>query len=181
MTMKNDFMLIPSFEEFEEMGVKFGQLLDLPEFEFKIGKVKYKATDLRLLNNYAINAFKIILNFIKENPDAEDVTLDVTDLEKSDILAVKEIIRGLNFTATKNGKNGFEIDSSCFLASSAWQHETNEYKLLTFRLCIDSVKAIHDYLNSITTPAKYTEIIRVCAETFLENIRTSGVLGGALE
>ncbi len=178
MTVENDFVLIPSFEDFEEMGVKFRQRSDLPKFEFKIGKVKYKATDLHLLNKFAIDAFETILNFIKENPDAKDVTFDVTDLEESDILAVQEIITGLNYTATKNGKNGFKIVSSCFLASGAWLRETNENEfLLTFELCIDNAKAIHDYLNSITTPAKYTEIFRVCAEKSLESIRTSGVLG----
>ena len=143
--------------------LKTRQRLDLPKFEFKIDKIKYKATDLRLLNPLAIQAFNIIIEYIKEYPNIEEVRFNVSDLNKDEIFVITEIITGLSFEAKKGGKNGFTIVSN-LIATRFRQSEEEGKKIISFELIKDHAKALHDYLNLTESPYEHTEIIRVCFE-----------------
>ena len=69
--------------------IKIIQRLDLPKFEFKIDRIKYKATDLRLLNPLAIQALNTIIENIKEYPNIEEVRFNVSNLNKDEIFVMK--------------------------------------------------------------------------------------------
>lgn len=165
-----DRVILPD-SHWDEEGVRMA--LDLPECEFKIGKVKYKATDLRLLNPLAIRALEMILSCIKDNPNAKEVTINVINLDKSDIFAVKEIILGLSYVAKKGGKNGFSVDSKLF-SSTVHYVRSKEEHLLTFEFhdgISDELKALHNYFNSVEPPYQYTNIVKICADVALERFK----------
>ena len=168
--MDIDYILIPD-ESFME-NVKFGQIPSLPKIEFEINKVRYKAVDLRLVNSYALRMFNFVLQAIKDDPSAKEITVDVTGLNESDIFAIKEIMLGLDYSATKVGRKGFNVSGRLF--SVRISEEINqERRLLTINFSNDfgnnsHIKAIHNYLNSIDKPCEYTEIVRVCSETALD-------------
>ena len=154
-------------------NVSIRTALDLPECEFKIGKVKYKATDLRLLNPLAIRALDMILGYIKDDPNTKEVTINVINLDKYDIFVVDEIIQGLSYVAKKGGKNGYTIDSKLF-PCTVWHTESEEEHLLTFEFgdgISDEIKALHNYLNSVEPPYQYAEIVKICAEVALERFK----------
>ena len=168
--MDIDYILIPD-ESFME-NVKFGQIPSLPKIEFEINKVRYKAVDLRLVNSYALRMFELVLQAIKDDPNDKEITVDVTSLNESDIFAIKEIMLGLDYSAIKVGRKGFNVSGRLF--SVRISEEINqERRLLTINFSNDfgnnsHIKAIHNYLNSIDKPCEYTEIVRVCSETALD-------------
>lgn len=170
--MENDYIFMPDMSFME--NVKFGQIPSLPKIEFEINKVKYKAVDLRLVNSYALSTFNLVLQAIKDDPNARKITFDVTGMNESDIFAVKAIMLGLDYSAIKVGRKGFNVSGRLFSVRIG-EEISQERHLLTINFYDDfgnnsRIKAIHDYLNSIDKPCEYTEIVRICSEQCLDEI-----------
>lgn len=168
--MENDYIFMPDMSFME--NVKFSQIPSLPKIEFKINKVRYKAVDLRLVNSYALRVFNLVLQAIKDDPNAEEITVDVTGLDESDIFAIKEIMLGLDYSAKKVGRKGFNVRGHLFSASIS-EKISQEQHLLTINFSDgfgnnSHIKAIHNYLNSTDKPCEYMEIVRVCSEATLD-------------
>jgi hypothetical protein len=138
---------------------------ELPKIEFKANKVTYKATDLRCLNETAVDCFIRILTEVCNNPDCEGVSFDVSGIEQDKIDLISDIVTGIDFSYHKGGKNGYS-GSSVFLTSGTEYLESEEGATLTFTLIRDHARAIYEYAKGKSEIKYFEAIIAVHNATF---------------
>jgi len=146
-------------------GCKVYRRPELPKIEFKANKVTYKATDLRCLNETAVDCFIRILTEVCNNPDCEGVSFDVSGIEQDKIDLISDIVTGIDFSYHKGGRNGYS-GSSCFLTSGTEYHESEEGEILTFTLIQDHARAIYEYAKGKSEINYFEAIIAVHNATF---------------
>lgn len=142
-------------------GSKFYRIPELPKIEFKVNKVKYAVTDIRLLNEDAVCTFLKILNTVANEPDTEEVSFKIEDDTSEDTIEVIiDILLGISYIAKKGGKHGFESSAS-FLVSGVSRHETEDCKTITFKLIKDHARAIYEYAQEHEQPTLYELVIAI--------------------
>lgn len=146
-------------------GLKVYKRPELPKIEFKANKVTYKATDLRCLNETAVNCFIQILTEVCNNPDCRSVGFDVSEVEQDKIDLIGDIVTGIDYSYHKGGRNGYS-GSSCFLTSGTEYHETDEGATLTFTIIQDHARAIYEYAKGKSQINYFEAIIAVHEATF---------------
>lgn len=138
---------------------------ELPKIKFKADKVTYKVTDLRCLNETAVNCFIQILTDVCNTPDCESVSFDVSGIEQDKIDLISDIVTGIDFSYHKGGKNGYS-GSSVFLTSGSEYFETGNNVTLTFTVIRDHARAIYEYAKGKDKINYFEAIIAVHAATF---------------
>lgn len=121
---------------------------DLPMFHFKVDKVNYSVTDLRMLNEAALNALGEIISVVKSNPCVQEVSLNFDiHTSNSTLKIISDILLGMEYKAEKKGRGGF-LRLGNFLVSGIQTEITKECKTMKVELISDHVTAIHEYLQS---------------------------------
>jgi len=129
-------------------GMEYYFKPDLPDISFEDNSVQYTVTDLRLLNEDAVNILAIIIQETMRKKDIESVTFNVGKVDKESINPIIDIALGFSFKAESKGRNGYMI-SGCFLVSGVYI-DTGEdgTKILEFELMCERAKDIYEYAQS---------------------------------
>ena len=153
-------------------GCKMYMRPELPKIEFKANKVTYKATDLRCLNENAVNCFIQVLTEVCNNPDCRNVGFDVSGVEQDKIDLIGDIVSGIDYSYHKGGRKGYS-GYSCFLVSGTEYYETDKSATLTFNIIQEHARAIYEYAKGKSQINYFEAIIAVheaCFQDMLEAI-----------
>lgn len=119
-------------------GLQLRMRPELPKFVVKRNGAKYTITDLRLLNESAVNTLLQIVRIAANDRETEiafAVPCDVTDKQ---LETTVDIVTGITIE-TKRGKSTFEMNS--IVASATTKHLENGARTITFNV----VKSFADY------------------------------------
>lgn len=152
-------------------GAKLYMRPELPTVKFKHEKVTYTVTDVRLLNESAVQTFAEMLSCVIADESISDkITLLIpVGVDESTVDIITDIIMGISFSASKGGKNGF-YTSGAFLATG---YDRSGQKL-NVHLIPDNVLAIRDYYNTVK-PEKLSLFDLVIAVAKKQNELFDGV------
>ena len=133
-------------EEFLKKNIHM--LPDLPMIKFKKDHVEYEVTNIRYLNNNAINVFQAIISSIKANPECAEWTFAIPEEYDDDYVhIIMDIIMGLTVNARKRGKNGFTVSSKLLECSAHVHKDDGNNRLLTFKANPNRVKTICECID----------------------------------
>lgn len=121
-------------------GATFYQRPKLPKFEFRANKVDYTISDIRLLHPLGVQAVEKVLETVMKTHDCEKVSICVEELDEDEISIVTDILMGMEYSAMKRGKNGFEM-GGIFLITGV----SKKGDILTCYLAKPHAKAIYEY------------------------------------
>ncbi len=115
---------------------------ELPKIEFKKGRTTYKITDLRCLNESAINTFMDVLRVVCGTPNCKEVSYDVTNLEEDKVNLIDDILSSVEWEYKKRGC----IAMGAFLVTGSKRETTEDGKrIITFLLAEENAEAIYNY------------------------------------
>lgn len=163
---------------FENMipNSKVYMMPDLPKIEFKKGKIKYKITDIRFLNEVAIDTFFQIMQEAMTTPDCEEVSFIVTGIEESRLHLISDIVCAIEYEVKKCGRNGYGTSGYFLAMSSIYTKQKDGTEILTFGLLKDNAKYLYEYGNGKEELNFFDAVMyvgnRYCEEmqSYLENL-----------
>jgi len=127
---------------FGNSGVKFFRRPDLPKVKFKKGRRVYTVTDLRCLNEQAVNVLIDILVHCANTQGCESVSYHVEDIEKYELDLISDIVTAVEFEYRDKDR----WSQSVFLASGTRKTEkANGEVILTFELIKEHADIIYNY------------------------------------
>ena len=144
-------------------GVEMYMSPQLPKIEFEINNSKYKVTDLRCLNETAVNCFMQILSIVCNTPDCNEVSFK-TNIDEDKLNLIADIITSIDyeFCIYNGGKKSYS-GSSALLVTSYMYKKTQDATVCTFSLIKDHAKAMYDYAQ-IKKKTGYYELAIAVAE-----------------
>ena len=146
-------------------GSSFFQTPKLPTIEFKAGKVKYTVTDLRVLNETAVDCFLKILNEAMNTPNCTSVSFNVTGMPKTTIDLVEDIVSAIKIEASKKGRKSFSFSGSFLTRGTSMYTTKNGEKILEFKLIEDDAKAVYEYAHENEHPSVYGAAVAIHEKT----------------
>ena len=157
-------------------NVEFYMSPKLPKIEFKKGKIKYKITDIRFLNEVAIDTFFQIMQEAMTTPDCEEVSFIVTGIEESRLHLISDIVCAIEYEVKKSGRNGYGTSGYFLAMSSRYTKQKDGTEILTFGLLKDNAKYLYEYGNGKEELNFFDAVMyvgnRYCEEmqSYLENL-----------
>jgi hypothetical protein len=149
--MKYERIMIdaPELEEFMP-GAKLYMGPKLPMLEFELHDIEYKFTDLRWLNEFAIECFDAAINYIANTPDCKEVSFDVTGVDKSRIEIASDILTSTRYemakkVKAKKGNKTISTSHRPFLCTGATHSRQDDKEVLTLKFLETDAKAIYEY------------------------------------
>ena len=135
-------------EMFDMGGAKCYIRPELPEIKFTKDKVNYSVTDIRVLNEMAVDTFIRCVQTAIWDRDAEKAKFTVgKDITQMQLDLVSDIVTGIKWSSKKGGKKGFyQFGGFIATGSMITENEAGEREL-EFELITDNVKAIHDFMK----------------------------------
>jgi hypothetical protein len=125
-------------------GVTLWKRPELPKIEFKKGRNTYKVTDVRCLNQVAVDIFVNILSIVCAN-QVEEVGYDVTQLKENEINLISDILSGIECECKYRGGR----IQTVFLVSGCRIKETKKGKKeIVFELVKENANAIYEYAQT---------------------------------
>lgn len=162
---------VGSFEGILPDGCKVYMTPELPTVSFVKGRVTYSVTDIRFLNERAIDAFEKILAMACSDPDLKEVSFDVTDVEKDTIDLISDIICAVKVHAYKGGKNGYDFDA-WMIVDEHHIHEEEGHTILTFHLIESRAKAMYKYAHKQgSTDISYYDLAAAVANAAIKDFK----------
>lgn len=149
------------FKDILPDGAEMYMRPQLPTIEFEINNTKYKVTDLRCLNETAVNCFVQILNTVCNTPDCKEVSF-ITNIDKNELDLIADILTSIDYEFRKGGKNGYS-QKSVLLVTSYMYEETKDGTVCVFNLIKDHAKVMYDYAQS-KKKIGYYELVMAVAE-----------------
>ena len=127
----------------------------LPEILFTRDKVEYKCSDLRLLNESAIRTFGAIIQAIIEAEDViDEIRFSTKGIDEVTVDIIKDVLFGLQFSARKKGRNGYECGGALLIDGVVQGDEE-----ITFLIPTSRAKAIRKYGKSCNGKVDYFDLI----------------------
>ena len=115
----------------------------------KENKILYEITDIRLLNQNAIQFLFKIFDSCCSDPECLEVDFDVTGMSQTELDVVIDIINSIQVKAKKRGKNGFLLNAR--LARGCHITRDGATKSCTFVLSSSTAPAIYLFAQGKTT------------------------------
>lgn len=144
----------------------------LPKLEVKRNKVKYKITDLRFLNERAVNTFVQIMLEAMNTLDIEEVSFDVTGIEESDLNLISDIVSSIQVESSKGGKNGFRhYDTHFLINGGTYRKLKDNTEIYTFGLIKDHAKYLYEYAKGKEAVNYFDAIIYVADRSHEEMMK----------
>lgn len=140
----------------------------LPKIEFKKGRTKYQVTDLRCLNESAVDTFMEILRQACNTPDLESVTFKSTDVERNRIDLIADIVSSIE-CKRKNG-NGDSLFTFLVYGTDIKETE-NGGTLITFNLAKEHAKIVYEYAQKQNGTVDYYDLIVAFIEENTKRLR----------
>lgn len=135
----------------EEMkkDIQFSKLPELPMLTFKKNKTTYKITDIRYLNENAINALQVILNAIaQDSEEIEEVNFKIQKGTKEETVdLITDILMAINLEVKTVGKNSCSCSGALLIIGSTITKEDDGDDIISYRLIKPSAKIIHDCIK----------------------------------
>ena len=133
--------IVQSFWE----GVTFWKRPELPKIELKKGRTTYKITDLRCLNELAVDTLMDVLRVVCGTPNCEEVSYDVTNVEEDKVNLIADILSSVEWQYKKRGLNAMGL----FLVTGSKGTTTKDgKKIITFLLEKENAEAIYNYAQA---------------------------------
>lgn len=128
---------------------------DLPTLKFRTNGVKYEVTDMRFLNETALNVFSGIIEIIagSAKPDVKSVEISFSDMDDNTLDLITTILLAIKVKATKGGKRAW-CCSGTFLITGITKRGDN----ITFELAEDQAQAIWNYCRTNKFPINFYEL-----------------------
>ena len=120
---------------------EFSMLPELPMIEFKAGKWKIKFTDLRCLNEVAVDVFEKCLTTAATEEGATEAVFYVGDISDEELSLVIDICMGVKFEAKKRGG---DFSGGSFLITGAERGDGT----LAMKFIQQRAQAIYNYVQS---------------------------------
>lgn len=164
--------LLFGMPEIEKTGMQFYKRPELPKVKFKCGRVTYTITDVRLLNESAINTLLVILNECATQPNVKEVSFKVNDgTEQGTIDAICDIITGIDYSVKKGGRNGFESNGTFISTGYDYTESENGINTIKFHIIEQHAKAIYDYTQKVGVDSlRWYDIVVLIADESHKNI-----------
>lgn len=135
---------------------------DLPKIEFKRDKIKYKITDIRFLNETAVNVFLSIMETAMNTEDCEEVSFDITGIIKENHWdLISDIVENIRYEVSKGGKNGFRHDGYFLTGLGSTYTKKDNTEIVTIRLRKDHAQYLYEYARDKETVDYIDAIIYV--------------------
>ena len=117
----------------------------LPRIEFKKGRTTYSVTDLRCLNEAAVNIFMDILKQVCETPNLESVSYKSNGTDKDKVDLISDVLMGISC-----GRKSRAFDSELRFLVSGVQYITKQdgEEYITYELIKDNTKVIYEFAAS---------------------------------
>lgn len=120
---------------------KLRRLPELPKLEFKANKVKYSVTDLRYLNENAIDVFQNILTGVISERGIKEITFNIQKgTSENTLRVISDILMAMSYSAEKKGKNGYTLGGALLVTGC---HRNDDS--ITFHLVKENAEIIFDY------------------------------------
>ena len=118
---------------------------DLPTLKFITNGVKYEVTDIRFLNETALNVLSNIIEIIagRPKPDVKSVQMFYSDMDDDTLDLITTILLAIKVKATKGGKYAWNCCRT-FLIIGITKREDG----ITFELAEDQALAIWNYCKT---------------------------------
>lgn len=143
--MARQYINIELFKDLLPDGAKFYVRPEMPKIEFKRDGIKYKMSDFRLLHPLGVDAFKICLGAMLNNPDASGCRIECAEaLDEETMDVIKDIVMGFSFEAEKGGKHGFMV-GSCVVGGVHEEETENGNQVLVFHFSDNFGKYAYEY------------------------------------
>lgn len=142
---------------------KFYKMPELPTIELKKDKVKYKITDLRYLNEQAVECVQTLINIIINSDDWGEVGFVATDMEKDRIHLIADIMQSIRYEYEKGGKNGYSGSAGFLVMGEKIEGNGKETKV-TLHLNEEQAEIIHEYAQDKEELNFYELVIAVAEE-----------------
>lgn len=84
-------------------NAQFSRLPELPMLEYKAGKWKIKVTDMRCLNETAVDTFEKCLTTAATENGATEAVFDIGDIDENTLNLVADICMAAKYEARKRG------------------------------------------------------------------------------
>ena len=123
-------------------GIKLYERSELPMIEFKKGGKKYKVTNLRYLNEFAVSTFIDILKTVCNVPDVDSASYNVTELQDDQISLLFEIVSGISCGRKVRGHDSW---IRFLVSGTRTKYTEDKKKILTFELIKDNAEIIYNY------------------------------------
>ena len=136
----------------------------LPTTEVKANKAKHKVTDLRCLNETAVNCFMQILKKVCNTPDCTEVSF-YTDIDENELNLIADIITSIDYEYCKDGKKSYS-EKSVLLVTSYMYKAIEDKKICTFGLVKDHAKAMYDYAQGKKQIGYYDLVVAVAEHSY---------------
>ena len=133
---------------------------ELPKLEVKKDKIKYKITDVRYLNETAVEVFSMIMEIAMNTKDCEEVSFDITNINEDNWHLITDILSGIEYECSKGGKNGFSSSGRIFIAGSSYTKKDN-IAIGTFYLFENDAKYLYEYAKDRETVNYIDAIINI--------------------
>ena len=141
------------FSDLLPEGTKFYMTPKLPVVNFKKDKVKYKVTDLRLLNEQGVHVVMTILDTLCDYKTNE-VRFDIAEGTSEETIDLcSDIAFGFEWEAYKPGRNGYIISGKLVYGV---RREGNE---LVFECPKENAETIYEYAHGKKTVSIYELVI----------------------
>lgn len=143
-------------------GSKIYMMPNLPMIEVERNGIKYKTTDIRFLNETAVNIFLHIMQTAMNTEDCEEVSFDVTGIEKNKLDLILDIVGGIRYEVSTGRKNGLRHSDCYFLTgiSSTYMKRDNT-EIVTIQLRKDHAQYLYEYAGDKKTVDYIDAIIYV--------------------
>ena len=156
------------FSEMLPDGCKLYQRPEPPMIEMKVNKVKYKITDLRCLNEKAVDCFMKVLEKVCSVPDCEEASFDVTGIEYDKIRLIADIVNSVSVDFKKGGRKGFSGCSASLITSDVQYSQTEDRAICTFGIIKEHAKVIYEYAQG-KDKINYYELAIAVADSVIKS------------
>lgn len=137
-------------------GVKLWRKPELPKIEFKNGKKKYKVTDIRYLNEAAVNVFLEILRAACNTPKLKHITFAAKGIDENQLDLITDIVSSVDCEC-KSGGCWFE--TAFLVTGSKVTTKENGEKFVTFNLEEEYAEIIYNYAQKHGSPVNYIDLV----------------------
>ena len=159
----------------KEYNALRSSVLDYQLPDYESNKAKYKVTDLRCLNETAVNCFMQILKKVCNTPDCTEVSFS-TDIDENELNLIADIITSIDYEYRKDGKKSYS-EKSVLLVTSYMYKAIEDKKICTFGLVKDHAKAMYDYAQGKKQIGYYDLVVAVAEHSYRkkQNFLKTGV------
>lgn len=145
-------------------NTEFLTLPSVPMVEYKEDGIKYKVSDLSLLDRAGVRAIGDIINYAANHEDAEEVCLEIpSGMSQKECNIITSIVMGFSYYAEKRGR--WMVHNGLVSGWTRLEYQGREF--IVFDLTMSTAESIFRLAKKARAEMRYKldvkEIIRQCA------------------